>query len=61
MREQPDMAFLYAELALLARGPPIAELANTFDTITPLSAELAEKLAFPVLCIGGDEDRVFSA
>lgn len=59
VREQPDMAFLYAELALQARGPPIAELAKTFDTITPLSAELVEKLVFPVLCIGGDEDRVF--
>jgi pimeloyl-ACP methyl ester carboxylesterase len=59
VREQPELAFLYAELALISNSPPISELAKAFDTVSPVAAETAAALPFPVMCIGGAEDPVF--
>lgn len=57
--KQPALAFLYAELAVMAAGPPISLLHAAFLEGRPVDAREAKTLPFPVRLFSGSEDRIF--
>lgn len=60
LREQPELAFLYAEIDALNPPRERAELGRLIQSCGTVSAEEAAALAIPVLFIVGEEDIVIA-
>ncbi len=58
LREQPELAFLYAEIDALNPPRERAELGKLIQSCGTVTAEEADTLAIPVLFIAGEEDIV---
>jgi len=56
----PALTFLYAEIMASSDGPPTAKTMPVFDACK-VTAEVAARLQFPVLVVGGSEDPLFGA
>ncbi len=56
----PALTFLYAEIMASSDGPPTPKTMPVFDACK-VTAEVAARLQFPVLVVGGSEDPLFGA
>lgn len=56
--DAPALTFLYAEIMVLAAGPPTAQLGTCFQART-VTRDDASRIEFPVLVVGGTEDPLF--